>query len=195
MSTVIDEKIVAGAQDPKVIKEDPIVLLTVCFLFYFNFFFTLNNHKFLNDFCFFVFKDKVKSLYLFRDRYFENHAIESAINKSKDVELEMKNTLAKFDECNLYEIDGARAKYYYLKGKTFNVVDKFTPQAEELLSKAVKLEPKLIEAWNELGECYWKNDDIQQAKNCFIGALPHVRTFYYFFQSLTLFMLFLFDDE
>ncbi|XP_014218668.1 tetratricopeptide repeat protein 5-like [Copidosoma floridanum] len=145
MSAVIDDKIVAGAQDPNIVKEDPIVELT----------------------------DKVKSLYLFRDHYFENHSIEDAIRKSKDVEAEMKNTLAKFDECKGYEIDGARAKYYYLKGKTLNVVDKFTPQAEELLSKAVKLEPKLIEAWNELGECYWKNDDIQQAKNCFTGALPH----------------------
>ncbi|XP_058789321.1 tetratricopeptide repeat protein 5-like [Phymastichus coffea] len=145
MSTIIDDKIVAGAQDPNVVKEDPIVILT----------------------------EKVKSLYFFRDHYFENHSIENAINKHIDVENEMKNTLAKFDECKGYEIDGARAKYYYLKGKTFNVVDKFTPQAEELLSKAVKLEPKLIEAWNELGECYWKNDDIQQAKNCFVGALPH----------------------
>lgn len=37
----------------------------------------------------------------------------------------------------------------------------------------MKLEPNLVEAWNELGECYWKNDDIQQAKNCFVGALRH----------------------
>lgn len=124
-------------------------------------------------------QDKVKSLYIFRDHYFENHSIENALNRNKDVENEMKNTLAKFDECKGYEIDGARAEYYYLKGKTFNVLDKFTPQAEELLSKAVKLEPKLIEAWNELGECYWKNDDIQQAKNCFTGALPHVSSFFF----------------
>lgn len=117
----------------------------------------------------------MKLLYLFRDHYFENHPIKDAVNKSKDVEREMKNTLAKFDECKGYEIDGSRAKYYYLKGKTLNVTDKFVPQAEELLSKAVKLEPKLIDAWNELGECYWKNDDVKQAKNCFIGALPHVR--------------------
>ncbi|XP_011499359.1 PREDICTED: tetratricopeptide repeat protein 5-like [Ceratosolen solmsi marchali] len=145
MSAVIDDKVVAGAQDSNIVKEDPIVILT----------------------------DKVKSLYFFRDHYFENHSIQSAINKKRDVEKEMKNTLAKFDECKGYEIDGSRAKYYYLKGKAFNVTDKFMPQAEELLSKAVKLEPKLIEAWNELGECYWKNDDIQQAKNCFVGALPH----------------------
>lgn len=87
----------------------------------------------------------------------------------------MKETVAKFDECKGYEIDGARARYYYLKGRALNVVDRYIPQAEELLSKAVKLEPKLIEAWNELGECYWKNNDIKQAKNCFAGALPHGR--------------------
>lgn len=116
----------------------------------------------------------MKALYLFRDRYFETHSIDEAIKKNTDVEREMKDTLSKFDECKGYEIDGSRAKYYYLKGRALNVVDRFIPQAEELLSKAVKLEPKLIEAWNELGECYWKNDDIKQAKNCFAGALQHV---------------------
>lgn len=116
-------------------------------------------------------------MYLFRDRYFETHSIDEAIKKNTDVEKEMKDTLGKFDECKGYEIDGSRAKYYYLKGRALNVVDRFIPQAEELLSKAVKLEPKLIEAWNELGECYWKNDDIKQAKNCFVGALQHVHLF------------------
>lgn len=88
----------------------------------------------------------------------------------------MRDALNKFDECKGYEIDGSRAKYYYLKGKALNVTERFTQQAEELLTKAVKLEPNLVEAWNELGECYWKNDDIQQAKNCFVGALRHVKT-------------------
>ncbi|XP_032687118.1 tetratricopeptide repeat protein 5-like isoform X2 [Odontomachus brunneus] len=147
MSTIIDDKVVAGAKGSNAVKEDPIVALT----------------------------ERVNALYLFRDRYFETHSIDEAIKKNSDVEKEMKDTLSKFDECKGYEIDGSRANYYYLKGKALNVVDRFIPQAEELLSKAVKLEPKLIEAWNELGECYWKNDDIQQAKNCFIGALPHNR--------------------
>ncbi|KAI4487156.1 PREDICTED: tetratricopeptide repeat protein 5-like [Polistes canadensis] len=145
MSTIIDDKVVAGAKSLNTIKEDPIVALT----------------------------EKVKSLYLFRDHYFENHLIKEAIKKNSDVEKEMKETISKFDECKGYEIDGSRAKYYYLKGKALNVVDRYIPQAEELLSKAVKLEPNLTEAWNELGECYWKNDDIQQAKNCFVGALSH----------------------
>ncbi|XP_063989004.1 tetratricopeptide repeat protein 5-like [Diachasmimorpha longicaudata] len=147
MSATIDDKIVAGAKGPSEVKEDPIVALT----------------------------ERVEVLYRFRDRYFENHSIDNAINKNSDIEQEMKEALGKFDEFKGYEIDGCRAKYYYLKGKAYNVVDRFVPQAEELLSKAVKLEPKLIDAWNELGECYWKNDDIKQAKNCFVGALPHGR--------------------
>ncbi|CAD1473694.1 unnamed protein product, partial [Heterotrigona itama] len=119
--------------------------------------------------------EKVNALYFFRDHYFENHSIEEAIKKNGDVEKKMKDTLSKLDECKGYEIDGSRAKYYYLKGKALNVTERFIPQAEELLTKAVKLEPNLVEAWNELGECYWKNDDIQQAKNCFVGALRHGR--------------------
>ncbi|KYN39802.1 Tetratricopeptide repeat protein 5 [Trachymyrmex septentrionalis] len=147
MSAIIDDKVVAGAKSSNTVKQDPIVALT----------------------------ERVRALYLFRDRYFETHSIDEAIKKNIDVEKEMKDTLSKFDECKGYEIDGSRAKYYYLKGRALNVVDRFIPQAEELLSKAVKLEPKLIEAWNELGECYWKNDDIKQAKNCFVGALQHDR--------------------
>jgi len=176
MSTIIDDKVVAGAKSSNTVKEDPIVALTVrktnvkCFLYIFCFFFIF---LILLDICIIVFK----ALYLFRDRYFETHSIDEAIKKNTDVEKEMKDTLSKFDECKGYEIDGSRAKYYYLKGRALNVVDRFIPQAEELLSKAVKLEPKLIEAWNELGECYWKNDDIKQAKNCFVGALQHVHFF------------------
>ncbi|OAD62374.1 Tetratricopeptide repeat protein 5 [Eufriesea mexicana] len=147
MSAIIDDKVVAGAKSANVVKEDPIVALT----------------------------EKVNALYFFRDHYFENHSIDEAIKKNGDVEKEMKDTLNKFDECKGYEIDGSRAKYYYLRGKALNVTERFIPQAEELLTKAVKLEPNLVEAWNELGECYWKNDDIQQAKNCFVGALRHGR--------------------
>ncbi|XP_034194558.2 tetratricopeptide repeat protein 5 [Osmia lignaria lignaria] len=147
MSAIIDDKVVAGAKSANSVKEDPIVALT----------------------------EKVNALYFFRDHYFVNHSIEEAIKKKSDVEKEMKDTINKFDECKGYEIDGSRAKYYYLKGKALNVTERFIPQAEELLTKAVKLEPNLVEAWNELGECYWKNDDIQQAKNCFVGALRHGR--------------------
>jgi len=41
----------------------------------------------------------------------------------------------------------------------------------------VKLEPKLAEAWSHLGECYWKNNQIESARNCFVGSLSHVTSF------------------
>ena len=43
-----------------------------------------------------------------------------------------------------------------------------------MLSKAVKLDPALVQAWNELGECFWKRGDVENAWNCFQGALAQV---------------------
>lgn len=48
------------------------------------------------------------------------------------------------------------------------------PEAEESLSKALKLNPGLVDAWNELGECFWKRGKTRDAKNCFENALSHV---------------------
>lgn len=55
-----------------------------------------------------------------------------------------------------------------------NVVPSYNKEAENLLSKAIKLDPKLVDAWNELGECYWKNDELKKSINCFEGALKEV---------------------
>lgn len=67
-----------------------------------------------------------------------------------------------------------RAMFYYLKGRALNVTPNFNILAEEAFSKCLKLDPKLVEAWNELGECYWKKDDVEEARNCFAGALSQV---------------------
>lgn len=56
-----------------------------------------------------------------------------------------------------------------------NVLPKYNKEAEDLLSKAIKLDPKLVDAWNQLGECYWKNDKLEEAVNCFTGALTNVK--------------------
>ena len=69
------------------------------------------------------------------------------------------------------ETNEMKAKRTYLKGRALNVVPDHCSEAEQLLSKAVKLEPNLVNAWIELGECYWKRDDVETAKTCFEGAL------------------------
>ena len=64
-----------------------------------------------------------------------------------------------------------------LRGKALNVTSGFSQEAFDMLTKAVKLDPKLVEAWVELGQCYWKKKDVEAAKNCFVGALNHVGIF------------------
>ncbi len=50
------------------------------------------------------------------------------------------------------------------------VLDDHSPIVEEDLLKSVKKEPSLVEAWNELGECYWKRSD-KKALSTFGSAL------------------------
>ncbi|XP_046394151.1 tetratricopeptide repeat protein 5-like [Ischnura elegans] len=118
--------------------------------------------------------EKVNQLYLYRDNYFEkNSSEEDACNKNKNVEEELRKTLSNFEQFKDAGQQKNRAYFFYLKGKALNVKSNHDSKAEEALSKAVKFDPKLVDAWNELGECYWKKDDIIGAKNCFINALAH----------------------
>nr|KAG5707484.1 hypothetical protein BaRGS_011988 [Batillaria attramentaria] len=113
----------------------------------------------------------VDDLYDYRDHYVERFGMEKASQKVDDLDAKMRETLQKLDE--MKDTIKNKAEYYLLRGRTLNVVGKFSPDAHETLSKAVKLDPKLVEAWNHLGECYWKNGDMAGAKNCFTGALSH----------------------
>ncbi|XP_077982744.1 tetratricopeptide repeat protein 5-like [Glandiceps talaboti] len=118
-------------------------------------------------------QEVVDKLYDFRDHYFERNDLSRAINKTDDVSKEMERTLSVLN--NLQEKVQNKAIYLMLQGKTLNILPKYDSGAYDALSRAVKLDPKLVEAWNQLGECYWKNKDIDSAKNCFTGALNHSR--------------------
>lgn len=118
-------------------------------------------------------RDAVKDLYDFRDHYFEKHPIEEAKDKPDKLKMKLKNTLKILQEHQTFCEESDRAQFYMLKGQILNVEPDFNQEALESLSKSVKLNPKLFEAWNHLGECYWKKGDIQNAKNCFEGALKH----------------------
>ncbi|NP_001017654.2 tetratricopeptide repeat protein 5 [Danio rerio] len=116
-----------------------------------------------------VLKELVDDLYSFRDRYFETHSVEDAGRKQNDVAQEMAKTLKRLEEkADLYKHS---AQFLLLRGRCLNVAPEFSQAAEECLSRAVKLEPGLVEGWNTLGEQYWKKGDLTAAKTCFTGAL------------------------
>ncbi|XP_022348530.1 tetratricopeptide repeat protein 5 isoform X1 [Enhydra lutris kenyoni] len=134
-------------------------------------------------------QELVDQLYSFRECYFETHSVEDAGRKQQDVRKEMEKTLQQMEEVvgmsgkerttpcpspKCGSVQG-KAQVLMLTGKALNVTPDYSPKAEELLSKAVKLEPKLVEAWNQLGEVYWKKGDIAAAHTCFSGALTHCK--------------------
>ncbi|XP_067301709.1 tetratricopeptide repeat protein 5 [Pseudorasbora parva] len=116
-----------------------------------------------------VLKELVDDLYSFRDRYFETHSVEDAGRKQNDVAQEMAKTLERLEEKE--DVYKHSAQFLLLRGRCLNVSPGFSQAAEECLSRAVKLEPGLVEGWNTLGEQYWKKRDLTAAKTCFTGAL------------------------
>lgn len=61
----------------------------------------------------------------------------------------------------------------YLRGRALDFLPEYTKQAEELLSKSLKLIPTQREAWDALGHVYWKKNDLPASKNCFESSLEH----------------------
>ncbi|XP_026174814.1 tetratricopeptide repeat protein 5 [Mastacembelus armatus] len=116
-----------------------------------------------------IIKELVDELYHFRDCYFETHSVEEAGRKQSDVAQELEKALKKLEEKE--ERYKHKAEFLLQKGRCLNVAPDFSAIAEECLSRAVKLEPSLVDGWNTLGEQYWKKGDLNGAKNCFTGAL------------------------
>ncbi|XP_077401481.1 tetratricopeptide repeat protein 5 isoform X1 [Vanacampus margaritifer] len=111
----------------------------------------------------------VDELYNYRDCYFETHSVEEAAHKQQDVAVELEKVLKKMQEKE--ECYKHKAEFLLQKGRCLNVAPDFNAAAEDCLSRAVKLQPGLVEGWNTLGEQYWKKGDLMAAKNCFTGAL------------------------
>ncbi|KAF9594055.1 hypothetical protein IFM89_027029 [Coptis chinensis] len=64
-----------------------------------------------------------------------------------------------------------RANFEFLRGKILDVFPDYRKEAEDHLSKAVKLNPSFADAWLCFGNCIWKKGDLQSAKNYFSLAL------------------------
>jgi len=66
-----------------------------------------------------------------------------------------------------------KANLLYLRGKSLMFQPEYTKQAEDYLSKAIKLMPTKKEAWDSLGHVYWKKNDLAASRKCFEGSLEH----------------------
>lgn len=64
-----------------------------------------------------------------------------------------------------------KAHLLYLRGKTLHYLPEYSKQAEDNLSKAIKLVPTKKEAWDALGNVYWKKNDLAACRKCFEGSL------------------------
>ncbi|KAJ8570215.1 hypothetical protein K7X08_006792 [Anisodus acutangulus] len=108
-------------------------------------------------------------LYSFRDNYFPLNPEErvSKLQNQSDLALQILDTIP----IEKRKLPLQRATYEYLRGKILDIVPVYKKEAEDHLSKAVKLNPSLVDAWLCLGNCIWKKGDLNAAKNCFTFAL------------------------
>lgn len=59
----------------------------------------------------------------------------------------------------------------FWRGAALDFLPESTKDAERELSKAVKLDPSLVDAWNALGNLFWKKGDLKGSKGCFLQAV------------------------
>eukprot|EP00088_Acartia_fossae_P004156 TRINITY_DN1176_c0_g1_i7.p1 TRINITY_DN1176_c0_g1~~TRINITY_DN1176_c0_g1_i7.p1 ORF type:complete len:458 (+),score=88.30 TRINITY_DN1176_c0_g1_i7:46-1374(+) len=122
-----------------------------------------------------ILEEQIDGVYHFRDHYFDTHDISEAVHKAARLKERAQEVLKEMCLRESAGMEEDRAKFLYLKGKLINVEPDYSSQAEEYLSRAVKLNPGLVQAWNELGESYSRKDDFTNARICFEGALQHER--------------------
>ncbi|KAB2035551.1 hypothetical protein ES319_D04G160100v1 [Gossypium barbadense] len=108
-------------------------------------------------------------LYEIRDTFFPQNADDktSKLQHESDLALNLLDSIP----AEQRKLPARRAAYEYLRGKILDVVPDYRKEAEDHLSKAVKLNPSLGDAWLCLGNCIWKKGDLTSAKNCFNLAL------------------------
>jgi tetratricopeptide (TPR) repeat protein len=55
----------------------------------------------------------------------------------------------------------------FLHGRALDALPAFSPEAEALLTRSLKLDPSSVDAWNALGHCFWKKRDYGAAVSCY----------------------------
>ncbi|KAM7484619.1 hypothetical protein LguiA_000628 [Lonicera macranthoides] len=108
-------------------------------------------------------------LYNIRDTYFPLNPDDkiSKLQRHSDLVLKLLDSIPPEQR----KLPMQRATHEYLRGKVLDVFTDYRKEAEDHLSKAVKLNPSLADAWLCLGNCIWKKGELASAKNCFTLAL------------------------
>jgi len=114
------------------------------------------------------FDSLIDELYVYRDKYFLNHPASNSEDRMRDLNTKLNELMADLEARTDFE---SKASHLTLIGKAYNVLPEFSQKACESLTKAVKLDPKCVDAWNYLGECYWKKKEFDMCKNCFEHSL------------------------
>jgi len=111
-------------------------------------------------------------LYLTQDKFFtsDKHEKETRIADQRAAVLKALGDLPEDSSV------AHKARVAYVHGKALDAGPAYSEQAEVLLAKAVKLDPSNVDAWNSLGNCFWKKKDYVGARDCFNGALAQERT-------------------
>jgi len=114
-------------------------------------------------------EEKVEEIGTKWDNWIENNGLESLSDRRKNIHTQIENLLTEIDaDENLKDI-----KKLVLKAKLMTVYPEYSQEAKEMLEKVVKRDPSNFEAWNLLGEQYWRSgpSKLLQAKQCFEGSL------------------------
>mmetsp|Transcript_48455 Transcript_48455/g.114406 ORF Transcript_48455/g.114406 Transcript_48455/m.114406 type:complete len:478 (+) Transcript_48455:93-1526(+) len=113
--------------------------------------------------------DKLQALYRKRDKLFNVEPEE----RMKQLLPQQTELIAALEQIGEGSTPHERAQLHYIRGKTLDIDDEHVPKAEEALSKAVKLDSSLGDAWNQLGLSFWKKGDVSTAHDCWQSTLVH----------------------
>uniref|UniRef100_A0A0R3RYS6 TPR_REGION domain-containing protein n=1 Tax=Elaeophora elaphi TaxID=1147741 RepID=A0A0R3RYS6_9BILA len=122
-----------------------------------------------------ILEEKIKEAERFRDGYYQ-HFPNCTLTEKKRAVREKVLPLIQDIPLDMKGHSSTSAGYNYICGRILNICIEYDANCERYLSRAIKLDPSLNEAWYELGECIWKREGFSMAVDCFRKSLALKRT-------------------
>jgi hypothetical protein len=99
----------------------------------------------------FIKYDKIiDNLYEFRDKYYLTNGLsKTSEDRISDLTVKLNQFISDIETVQNQLL---KAQYLVLLGRARNVMPDYDQMAFDYLSKAIKIDPKCIEAWNYLGK-------------------------------------------